>query len=110
MILARPYTEPRVPGWRGVVATLMQSSSLLNGSTARTRVCKVESSWLELNETYVENAKGPAGMGQYDPVLLPCAGRGDGGRKVEQKNELLLRMSNVETSEVVNKVAKDLQL
>jgi hypothetical protein len=45
-------------------------------------------------------------MGQYKSVLLSGAGRGDGGRKVWQKKELLLRMSNVRISVVENKVAK----
>jgi hypothetical protein len=45
-------------------------------------------------------------MGQYNPVLLSGAGRGDGGRRVSQKKELLLRMLNVRISVVENKVAK----
>lgn len=48
MSLALPYTEPWVPGSSGVVAMFTQSSSLLNGSTARRIVCKVASSRLEL--------------------------------------------------------------
>jgi hypothetical protein len=45
-------------------------------------------------------------MGQYNPEVLSGAGRGDGGRNVVQKYELLLRISNVSTSVVVNNVAK----
>ena len=106
MILAWPYTEPRAPGSRGVVAMSMQSNSLLNGSTARSRVCRVASSRLVLRGAYEEKAKGPAGMGQYNPEVLSGAGRGDGGRNVVQKNELLLRISIVNTSVVENSVAK----
>ena len=54
----------------------------------------------------MEKAKGPAGIGQYNPVVLSGEGRGDGGRRVWQKNELLLRMLNVRISVVENKVAK----
>ena len=84
----------------------MQSNSLLNGSTARSRVCRVASSWFVVRGAYEENAKGPAGMGQYNPVVLSGAGKGDGGRNVAQKNELLLRILNVNTSVVENSVAK----
>lgn len=45
-ILAWPYTEPNTPGLRGVVEISTQSNSLLSGSTARRRVCKVASSRL----------------------------------------------------------------
>lgn len=45
-------------------------------------------------------------MGQYNPVVLSAEGRGDGGRRVWQKNELLLRMLNVRISVVENRVAK----
>ena len=54
----------------------------------------------------MEKANGPAGMGQYNPVVLSGEGRGDGGRRVWQKNELLLRMLNVRISVVENRVAK----
>ena len=54
----------------------------------------------------MEKANGPAGIGQYNPVVLSGEGRGDGGRRVWQKNELLLRMLNVRISVVENKVAK----
>lgn len=54
----------------------------------------------------MEKAKGPAGIGQYNPVELSGEGRGDGERRVWQKNELLLRMLNVRISVVENKVAK----
>jgi hypothetical protein len=84
----------------------MQSNSLLFGSTARNRVCRVLSSWLLLRGAYEEKAKAPAGMGQYNPEVLSGAGRGDGGRNVVQKYELLLRISNVSNSVVVNNVAK----
>lgn len=47
-------------------------------------------------------------MGQYNPVVLSGEGRGDGGRRVSQKNELLFRMLNVRISVVENKVAKKL--
>jgi len=106
MILAWPYTEPTAPGSRGVVAMSMQSNSLLNGSTARSRVCRVVSSRPVPSGAYEAKAKGPAGMGQYNPEVLSGAGRGDGGRNVVQKNELLSRMSNVNNSVVVNNVAK----
>jgi hypothetical protein len=46
-------------------------------------------------------------MGQYNPVMLSGAGRGDGGRNVSQKNELLLRTLNVRISVLENRVAKD---
>lgn len=49
-------------------------------------------------------------MGQYNPDVLSGAGRGDGGRKVVQKYELLLRMSNVNTSVVENNVAEGRRL
>ena len=45
-------------------------------------------------------------MGQYNPEVLSGVGRGDGGRKVLQKYELLLRILNVNTSVVENNVAK----
>jgi hypothetical protein len=45
-------------------------------------------------------------MGQYNPELLSGDGRGDGGRKVWQKNELLLRTLNVRISVLKNNVAK----
>jgi hypothetical protein len=107
MSLALPYTEPWVPGSSGVVAMFRQSSSLLNGSTARRVVCTVASSRLEPRGAYAEKAKGPAGIGQYSPVTLSGDGRGDGGRNVWQKKELLLRMLNVRISVLENKVAKD---
>lgn len=107
MSLAWPYTEPSEPGWRGVVAMFTQSNSLLYGSTARRLVCKVASSWVDLRGTEAEKAKGPAGMGQYKPELLSGDGRGDGGRRVWQKNELLLRTLNVRISVFKNNVADD---
>lgn len=48
-------------------------------------------------------------MGQYNPEVLSGADRGDGGRNVEQKYELLLRILNVNTSVVENNVAKERQ-
>lgn len=89
MYLAWPYTEPRAPGCSGVVAMFTQSNSLLNGSTARRLVCKVASSRFDPRGAEAENAKGPAGMGQYSSELLFGDGRGDEGRRVWQKNELL---------------------
>ena len=88
----------------------MQSNSLLYGSTARNRVCRVLSSWVVLRGAYEEKAKPPAGMGQYNPDVLSGAGRGDGGRNVVQKYELLLRILNVSTSVVENNVAKESSL
>lgn len=83
-----------------------QSNSLLNGSTARRLVCKVASSRLDSRGAEAEKAKGPAGMGQYNPELLSGDGRGDGGRRVWQKNELLSRTLNVRISVFKNNVAK----
>ena len=108
MSLAWPYTEPRAPGWRGVVAMFTQSNSLLNGSTARRLVCRVASSRLDPRGAVAEKAKGPAGIGQYNPELLSGDGRGDGGRRVWQKNELLLKTLNVRISVFKNNVAKGL--
>jgi hypothetical protein len=83
-----------------------QSSSLLNGSTARRLVCKVASSCLDLRGAWAEKAKGPAGMGQYKPELLSGDGRGDEGRRVWQKNESLSKTLNVRISVFKNNVAK----
>ena len=57
----------------------------------------------------MEKAKGPAGIGQNNPELLSGAGRGDGGRNVEQKYEMLLRTLKVNISVVENKVAAGVQ-
>jgi hypothetical protein len=45
-------------------------------------------------------------MGQYKLELLSGEGRGDGGRRVWQKNELLSRTLNVRISVFKNNVAK----
>jgi hypothetical protein len=45
-------------------------------------------------------------MGQYNPELLSGDGRGDGGRRVWQKYELLSKTLNVRISVFKNNVAK----
>lgn len=53
-----------------------------------------------------ENAKGPAGIGQYVDVVLSSAGSGDGGRSGEQRYELLIHAFRVSTEVVVKRVAR----
>ena len=72
MSLAWPYTVPRVPRWRGVVAMSTQSSSLLNRSTARRLVCKVASSWVDLRGVEAKKAKAQLGWGSIHPSCCPA--------------------------------------
>ena len=74
MSLAWPYTVPRVPRWRGVVAMFAQSSSLLNRSTEHRLVGKVVSSWshgLTREEQRQKRRKAQLGWGSIDLSCCP---------------------------------------
>lgn len=61
---------------------------------------------MELHGIEVENANGPAAIGQYISMLLFVDGRGEGGRIAEQKYVLFVHASNVSVDIVVNSVAR----
>ena len=54
----------------------------------------------------VENAKGPAGIGQYMSWLALIEGNGEGGRNDEQKYVLFTQASKVRVCVDVKSVAK----
>lgn len=100
---ASPYGDDSV-GSKGVADTSKQMSSLLDSSTARSRVVRVVRSRLSPHITGDPNAKGPAARGQYDAF---SAGRGwaFGGRRGLQNQVAFENTPNVRTVVAVKRVA-----
>ena len=92
-----------------VVLTSMHINSFWTGSSPRSLVSKVARAVDFPSNIWLDRANEPGSRGQYVPLLL-LLGNGDGGRKVEQKNELLFQTSNVSMDVVVNKVAINMVL
>ena len=82
-----------------------QTSSLPNGSTARSRVIRVVSSRLLPHGIVDEKANGPAATGQNVLSNVLTAGSGLGGRKFWHRYELFDHALRVSTDVDVKRVA-----
>lgn len=87
-----------------MVVTLRHNISFPDGSTARSSVSIVVKEFWVLNGMDAESANCPAGMGQY-VEFPPRDGRGEGGRNVSHKAELLLKVFMVSVVASVKRVA-----
>jgi len=104
IMIAFPYGEDG-RGSSGVVSMSRHRSSLLNVSTARSRVIRVVSSLFLPQGMVDEKAKGPRTIGQYVPSGDIISGSGDSGRMFWHRYELFVHAFRVRTDVVVNNVA-----